>query len=144
VTPDKQDDSAPDEPEHTASPGPGAEAAASDPQIEDVLAISAEHPVPGIAVLTLRGELDMLTTPAFSSEVDAQLGRHLRALTIDLRQVTFLASTGLSALVKAHQDAESHGIALRLVGTDPAVARPIAAVGLGEVLKLHEDLETLT
>jgi anti-anti-sigma factor len=69
----------------------------------------------GGTVLTLAGELDIASAPALERALD-EFGASLpRRLVIDLRQVTFMDSTGLRALLLARQRAADgdHELLLR-------------------------------
>lgn len=58
-------------------------------------------------------------------------------LIIDLSQVSFLGSTGLSVLITVRQTAIQQGIALQLCGTSRrAVAIPLRITGLDHLFEL--------
>jgi anti-sigma B factor antagonist len=62
----------------------------------------------GQVSLTVRGELDLETAPAFRDQLAAaELGTD--TLIVDLRGVTFIDSCGLGELVGAHQRAHREG-----------------------------------
>lgn len=113
-------------------------------EIRRAIDISVENPQTRVAVVRIRGEIDMLTTPAVTDVLRRQLAADLAALVVDLHGVTFLASSGLAALVQARDLAERRAIRLRLVATSRAVTRPVEAAGLTEVLVLHEDVDSAT
>jgi anti-anti-sigma factor len=88
----------------------------------------------GQHVLTLRGELDM----ASASELKAALVRVCeekpRVLTLDLRGLTFIDSTGLQAIIAASQECEKLAAEFRLIPGPPAIQRVFEIVGLIERL----------
>lgn len=55
------------------------------------------------AVLTLTGELDARTAPAFQTEVTAIVDRELDQLVLDMTDLTYLSSAGLRCLVFCRQ-----------------------------------------
>lgn len=65
-------------------------------------------------VLTLRGELDLTSAPAFERELRAAESRPLRLVVIDLSALEFMDSTGLRALLVARERAQSDGYELAL------------------------------
>jgi anti-sigma B factor antagonist len=67
------------------------------------------------ATLTLRGELDIATVPRLEEAVAAVLAGSLRQLTIDLRPLTFLDSSGLRQLIVLSDRAATEGWRLALV-----------------------------
>ncbi|HEV2718359.1 MAG TPA: STAS domain-containing protein, partial [Terriglobales bacterium] len=52
----------------------------------------------GIDVFALRGEIDLHFAPALRSVLQAKINKHCPALIVDLAQVSFIGSTGLSVL----------------------------------------------
>lgn len=96
--------------------------------------------VDGAVVVTVAGELDMLTTPrlrvAVSEALDEAMGE---PVIVDLTKVTFLGSPGLAALVEAVRRANQRGGPLRIVVDNARpVIRPIELTGLDDVLALYE------
>lgn len=90
-------------------------------------------------VVTVQGDIDLCSGP--------DLERHLRdvvgaaqpphPVVVDLSHVAFLGSCGLSLLVRTHQAADDNGTPLRLVAGQRAILRPMRAVGLDSVLRVH-------
>jgi anti-anti-sigma factor len=54
----------------------------------------------GSLVLALKGELDMASAPVLRRVVSELLSPHLKAVTLDLTQLTFVDVVGLRALVQ--------------------------------------------
>jgi len=94
---------------------------------------------PGRATLTLVGELDLVTTPRLSKYLStlAQTGQGL--IVIDLRQLTFLDSIGVRALVAADSFVRRDGWSLAIVKGPPQVQRVLEICGLTEVLPLADE-----
>ncbi len=97
---------------------------------------------PGLAVLSVRGEIDALTTPRLESELDELLADPAERLVLDLGGVTFLASSGLAVLIRAAQLAAEHGRRLRLVVGTRAVRRPLQITGSDQLFDLFDDLDS--
>jgi anti-sigma B factor antagonist len=57
----------------------------------------------GTAVVVVRGEVDLYTAPQVWETIDAAMAGSPDELVIDLSDVTFLDSSGLSVLVRAHK-----------------------------------------
>ena len=55
-------------------------------------------------------------------------------VTLDLAEVTFIDSTGLSALMDAHFEAGRNGWEFSIRSASPAVLRVVALAGMHEVL----------
>jgi anti-sigma B factor antagonist len=65
------------------------------------------EPDGGRVTLSLSGELDLASAPILEQAIDALPWQELEELVIDLRQLTFIDSTGLSLLIGASQRAAS-------------------------------------
>jgi anti-sigma B factor antagonist len=57
----------------------------------------------GTAVVAVRGEVDLYTAPQLWETIDKAIADSPDQLVIDLSDVTFLDSSGLSVLVRAHK-----------------------------------------
>lgn len=53
-------------------------------------------------MVTIAGDIDTETSPLLQAKFAALVGAGVRELTIDCAEVTFLSSSGLSALISAH------------------------------------------
>jgi anti-anti-sigma factor len=91
---------------------------------------------PDVAVLSVAGDLDMLTSPQLGQALEQLLSREPRTVVVDLSEVTFLGSAGLAALVTAHQRAESPEV-LRIVAPSRDTRRTFAMTGLDDLLDLY-------
>jgi anti-sigma B factor antagonist len=94
-----------------------------------------EQPV----VVQVSGELDITTAPLLDEQLraaEAVLAAPA-PVVLDLSGVTFLASAGLSVLVRYGQRFSELGSQLRVVATDRAVTRPITMTGLDDVVSVY-------
>lgn len=80
--------------------------------------------------LALDGELDVGTQAATSARIGAALRAAPRVLVLDLREVDFLGSTGLSVLIEAHRAAEASNTVICLVANRRATLLPLELTGL--------------
>ncbi|WP_406631085.1 STAS domain-containing protein [Amycolatopsis sp. WGS_07] len=94
---------------------------------------------PPAVVLTVHGDVDMLTAPLLTASVDEVLAENPPVLVVDLAEVEFLASAGLTALVTITQDRAS--AVLRIVAAGRATMRPIQLTGLERSLPLYPTVE---
>ena len=85
-----------------------------------------------------RGELDLATAPELESKVLEAIREGGRRVVVDLRELTFMDSTGVRTIVAAHQTAEESGSELAVVRPprDSSVARVIEISGIGDALGL--------
>ena len=82
----------------------------------------------GDGVLRLIGELDMATAPALQRHLE----RGSPVSVLDLREVTFIDSTGLSVLVRANRERQ-RGESLILRSPTDLVCRVLEITGLLDV-----------
>jgi anti-anti-sigma factor len=91
-------------------------------------------------VLTVAGEIDMLTAPALEHATRESLVEHPARLVIDLTGAQFFSSAGIAVLVLAHHN--NAGVALRVVARDRIVLRPLELTGLSDDLAIYANLES--
>lgn len=93
-------------------------------------------------VVSVRGEIDMVTTPRLHSCLQERLARTPQRLIVNLSGVGFLGSSGLAVLVECLDDARGRGTDLRLVVSSREVIRPLEATGLTELFQTYPDVES--
>jgi anti-sigma B factor antagonist len=93
-----------------------------------------------VVVIAVSGAVDMLTSPWLNEAIDAAAAQSPLGMIIDLTKTDFLASAGLSALVRAQQNLTPTA-RLGIVADGPATSRPITLVGLDSVLTLYRTLD---
>ncbi len=96
-----------------------------------------------VAVVAVGGELDLASGPELESELDQITGPDTQLVVIDLRELGFMDSTGLSILVRAHQRLASQGCELALAKGSPQVQRLLDLTGVAERLRLVDAPEEL-
>src|SRR3954467_8991855 len=84
-----------------------------------VLALLADDKVAGTPVLTVRGELDVGTTPALTAWLGAATDGGRRGAIIDLSAVTFMAGGALHALCNEQERLHQRGLGLTVVCHQP-------------------------
>jgi anti-anti-sigma factor len=85
-----------------------------------------------VAVLVVRGELDVYSAPALDAAVDRVLQDGVRSLVIDLSDVGFIDSSGLRSMIRARKQAGSSPDAVRIRNPQPATIRLLDITGLTE------------
>jgi anti-sigma B factor antagonist len=97
----------------------------------------------GAAVIAVIGELDLASGPELEAELDQLSGPDTQLVVIDLRQLDFMDSTGLSILVRAHQRLADEGCEVGLVKGSQQVQRLLDLTGVAERLRLVDTPEEL-
>ena len=95
---------------------------------------------PGHAILVLHGELDLATQSQLRDVAMAQLSvSGLATLGLDLADIRFLDSSGISVLVELRSQAQERGIDLEIVAVSRRAARVLTIVGLTESFGIPPD-----
>jgi anti-sigma B factor antagonist len=89
--------------------------------------------------LLLRGEFDASCVLRFERLVRAAMDDPLPCLEIDMREVTFIDSTGLALLLRTEAASRQDGFELQIIKSPaPAVRSALEASGLERVLPFVE------
>ncbi|WIX84816.1 STAS domain-containing protein [Amycolatopsis sp. DG1A-15b] len=100
---------------------------------QDLLRVTAHHSG-GAVVLAVTGEVDLLSAPMLGDGVTTALADAPELLVIDLSEVSFLASIGITVLLEARRQAGT-GTRIRVVAPeDGVVNRTLRLTGLHEAL----------
>ena len=92
-------------------------------------------------MVVVGGELDLASGPALEEELQRLSDSGAELLIVDLRELEFMDSTGLSILVKAHQRAIEAGREFGLVRGPQQVQRLLDLTGVAERLTLVDTPE---
>ena len=94
----------------------------------------------GVAVVSVGGEIDSSTAPAFEAVIAEALEEDPAVLAIDLSDVSFMASVGLRILA-ATQEEVGKSIQIAVVADNAAASRPMQLTGLDNVISLYPTLD---
>ncbi|MCZ2806997.1 STAS domain-containing protein [Modestobacter sp. VKM Ac-2983] len=97
----------------------------------------ADGPEPGQLVASVSGELDAASNPLLQQTLLTALRQAERLLTIDLSEVTFFGSAGVTALVWVSQHPEAAGKHVGVIATNRIVTGPLELTGLLQRLDVH-------
>lgn len=95
------------------------------------------------AVVSVSGELDLASGPELEAELDRLAGPETQLVVVDLRQLDFMDSTGLSIIVRAHQRMAGEGCEMGLVKGSQQVQRLLDLTGVAERLRLVDSPDDL-
>jgi stage II sporulation protein AA (anti-sigma F factor antagonist) len=95
------------------------------------------------ALVVVSGELDVASGPTLEQELAKADASDAQLVILDLRDLEFIDSTGLSILIKAHQQAEASGRRFAVVRGRSQVQRLLGLTGLEERLTLVDSPEEL-
>lgn len=92
----------------------------------------------GIVLLDLSGSLTSLEGPALLDALETAILRSARNLQLGLRNVTFIDSSGLQALVRVRERAAAAELPLQLLTPSVRVRRILEVTGLKRAFDLVE------
>ncbi|HEY0636735.1 MAG TPA: STAS domain-containing protein [Pseudonocardiaceae bacterium] len=94
-----------------------------------------------LAVLSVGGEVDMLSTPLLEERLRTVFAAGPSVVVLDLLGVRYLGSSGLAVLVGCRDAAGREGVDLRLVCAGESVLRPLTATALDELFDIYPEVE---
>lgn len=94
-----------------------------------------------ILVLHVTGDLDVLTAPSLGTHLDVALANAPSVLIVDISDVAFLSSAGISMLVETHRLTQRADISLRVVAEGSATSRPIRMMSIDEIIDLYPTVD---
>lgn len=95
------------------------------------------RPRPDTVVIDVTGELDAVSAPELGELLDCRMRSTLDRVVVDLSDVDFVSSAGLSVLVHANLLAGNHDTVLRIrTGRNQQVNRTLSLTGLDQLLPI--------
>jgi anti-sigma B factor antagonist len=92
-------------------------------------------------VVVLPAEIDVTNSERVHTQLVAALSPGVDVVIADMTATSFCDSSGVQALVFAHEAAVARGIRLRLaVARDGSVPRVLQLIGVGRVLSIYSSL----
>jgi anti-anti-sigma factor len=95
----------------------------SPPSPCDLIELTVSRPTGNVTVLSVAGEIDMLSAPVLEDAAFVELAGAPAVLVLDLHRVTFFGASGIAALRNVLEEACELGVALRLARPSPVVRR---------------------
>jgi anti-sigma B factor antagonist len=91
-----------------------------------------------VQIVRLAGSLDMYSFPQLESQLNAlfQQGRYF--LVLDCRNLDYIGSAGLGALIGFAKQAREHNGDLRLLNVPERIYKTIELLGFTKVLRVHQ------
>jgi anti-sigma B factor antagonist len=91
----------------------------------------------GPVVVTLAGELDIMSAPAVRERLLSLLSRGTSRLVVDMSAIRYADASGLAALVSTQRRAGLLGGELRLAAPRPEVEQMLAATGISRHIETY-------
>ncbi|MBM7173223.1 STAS domain-containing protein [Streptomyces sp. G44] len=101
------------------------------------LHLTVQHPRPHVAIATVVGDMDVRTAPALRDQALEIIEQGPPHVVLDLAQVGFCDSSGLSALIGVWHAARTAGGSLSLADVPDRLIRMLAITGVDSLLAVH-------
>jgi anti-anti-sigma factor len=88
-------------------------------------------------VVSAKGIVDMAAAPDLAGQIHAILRRRPSVLVVDLTDVDFLATAGMSVLMEADRKCEELAISFRVVARGPVTVKPMELLGIDDLLAIY-------
>ena len=92
-------------------------------------------------VIAVSGEIHVSTAPEFSTRLNDAIGQGKTSVVLDLAEVSFIDSTGLSVLLNGLRRVTRRGGRMAIVCTNPTVLRLFEITRLDTTFDIHPTRE---
>lgn len=106
---------------------------------EDRITILVRREGDSVVVL-VGGEVDLATGARLNQTLAAEIATGPALIVIDLDQVSFFTSVGLTALALAQRAALERNVEFRVVATGRAILRPLQITGMADDMAIYPTL----
>ena len=89
-------------------------------------------------VVAPTGEIDLASAPKLREGLEQAETRVNSGLVVDLRNVTFIDSTGIGELVGCHRRSRERGVPLAFVVPEGTIRKILSVTGMDSVFDLHD------
>ena len=101
--------------------------------------LTEEDSVTGTHIINVRGEIHVQTAPRFALRLSDAIDKGKTAIVLDLRQVEFIDSTGLSVLLSGLRQVVAAKGRMALVCANPTVLRLFQITSLDETFDIFPE-----
>lgn len=94
-------------------------------------------------VITVSGEVDLATSPDLDTAIIGSVDSGAKSIVIDLKDVSFMDSSGLGVIVRGLKRCREADKDLDLVITSDRVLKVFGITGLDQVIPIHDSIEDI-
>lgn len=98
----------------------------------------------GVAVVAVRGQLDVDSAAVLHEALGDLIAQGALRIVLDLHELSFCDSIGLSALVVTHKHCAGRGGYLRLAAPTPFMLKVLDAIGLRRMIAVYASVPAAT
>ncbi len=107
------------------------------------LTIETTQNNPSASIFVLKGELDNQTSGQLNKAISPVLEAPTKVLVLDMKEISFISSTGIGVIVKSRNTLKEKGSDLTMVNIQPQIKRVFDIMQLTPILKVCETQEEL-
>lgn len=85
------------------------------------------------------GEIDVYTAPELKDKLLQLTEVHGNDIQVDLKDITYMDSTGLGVFISAYKSAKEHESSMELIHAKDRVSRLFKVTGLDEIMNVRFD-----
>ncbi|PWE09818.1 anti-sigma factor antagonist [Streptomyces sp. BSE7F] len=108
------------------------------PQVSEALDTTVRYTGKHTAVIVVTGDVDLHTAPVLRAEALTAMTQGARHLVLDVAEVDFVDSTGLTALIVLLHATEKAGGSVRVARVPERLERMVTMTGIAELLPMHD------
>ena len=90
-----------------------------------------------VAVLSPKGELDLSSSRILEKAIDEQMDKGCKNIVIDFKEVPFLDTSGIGALITSLISLKNKEGNLKLTSLEPQVKRTLQMAGLTKIFEIY-------
>jgi len=95
----------------------------------------------GVKVITVKGDIDMYSSPALREELIVYSSKKVSVLLVDFNKVTYIDSSGIATFVEVLKHMKTYGGRLCLFGLPGGVKEIFSFSKLDKVFEICVDIE---
>jgi anti-sigma B factor antagonist len=95
----------------------------------------------GMKVITLSGEIDMYSSPTLRKELIFLINKRVNPLLVDLKEVSYIDSSGIATFVEGLKSMKSYGGRLKLIGLLKGVKEIFSFSKLDQVFQIYGNID---
>ncbi|MBN1868325.1 STAS domain-containing protein [Candidatus Sumerlaeota bacterium] len=103
--------------------------------------VKASEKEPGIDIVTMSGYLDAHTVVDFEREIEKRLDRGGNRVVIDARELNYISSAGIGALMKIDQQVRKSDGRMILIQPAPNVLSVLEMLGFTQIFHFAQTLD---
>jgi anti-sigma B factor antagonist len=109
--------------------------------VSDPVQLRTARPAPGVVVLSVVGEIDIVTAPDLEDAIAHEVAATPAHLVIDLSGVTFFGSLGLATLIRTVDALEEHRAVRLTLVVGRHARRTMELTKTVDLFVLHDSVE---